>query len=358
MKFYTPVEIDELPVKLSPGEKVMTLGSCFSDSMASRLRDAGFDVCANPFGTLYNPASICSAVLRLDGGSAISTGGAPCGNQVITPRGAPLFYGADDCVKMGAGADLWCSFEHHTSFARATKEEFLEAANSALESACEFWKVCHKIVITLGTAFVWRHEVSDGSKNLLNAYISGNETKLHRILTILFCADYSKKVVSNCLKIPSKEFDYEMLKLDEISSLLDWLVSAHPDKEFIFTVSPIRHLGKVDARHPACGPASAFPQGAQANTLSKSALHLAVAETCAAHPSRACCFPAFEILCDELRDYRFYADDLVHPSSAAAGYIWERFVQAAVPAAAHEAVRANEKAARQSAHRPNLLGKH
>ena len=317
MKFYTPVEVSALPVGLTPGEKVMTLGSCFSDSMAGHLRDAGFDVCANPFGTLYNPASICSAVMRLDSGSR---------------------FVHEDCVRMGAGAGMICSFEHHTAMARRTESEFLEAANAALGETSAFWKVCRKIIISLGTSFVWRHKVPENGSFNINDCISGDKTELCSVLTILLGTNNHNKVVSNCLKIPEKEFSHEMLKYDEISSLLNWLVTAHPDKEFIFTVSPIRHLA----------------QGAWQNSLSKSALQLGVADVCANHPGRACSFPAYEILCDELRDYRFYADDLVHPSGVAIDYIWEKFCDAAIPSDQIETVRQNEKAARRAAHRPIL----
>lgn len=278
IKLSTPVITTSLPVQLSLGDSIMVLGSCFADSIGSRLSAAGFNVCVNPFGTLYNPVSICNSVARLASGQPFT---------------------AANCVEMGAGAGLVCSWSHHTSFARPTAEEFLQHANDSLAKASEFWKSANKVLITLGTAMVWKL-VSSGD------------------------------VVSNCLKRPAAEFSHEMLGVQQVGMLLQMLVEGNPDKEFIFTVSPIRHLG----------------DGAHANTLSKATLHLALGRL------PVCYFPAYEILLDELRDYRYFAEDLVHPSKLAEDIIWERFVAAAVVPGDRSQLALNEKAARHSAHRP------
>lgn len=281
MKLFTEVKNDQIGVRISLGEKVTVLGSCFADNIGARLADAGFDVCINPFGTLYNPASILSAMRRLESGE---------------------HFGPADCVEMGAGAGLICSFNHHTSFARPSAGEFLDVANARLDEASAFWKSCDKVIISLGTAFVWERRDGGG-------------------------------IVCNCLKRPAAEFTHRMLTLDETASLLRQMAGS--GKQFIFTVSPIRHLG----------------DGAHANTLSKSTLHLAIEKAAQTQGTCAAYFPAYEIMEDELRDYRFYAEDLVHPSPAAVGFIWEKFLEAAVPASDLEAVRANEKASRHARHR-------
>ena len=260
MKLSTPVIISRLPVQLGLSDRVTVLGSCFADSMGRALADGGFDVMVNPFGTLYNPVSIANSVARLD-------------------HGIP--FSGNDCVQMGAGAGLICSWWHHTSFARATEEEFLGNANSALEHAAAFWKDCNKVIVTLGTAMVWKL-VSNG------------------------------EVVSNCLKRPAAEFSHEMLPPGTVSAVLQRLVESHPDKEFIFTVSPIRHLS----------------DGAQGNSVSKAVLTLACDALCERFKERVCYFPSYEIMLDELRDYRFYAEDMVHPSAQAALYIADRFIDA------------------------------
>jgi len=282
LKLQTRVEFACSPVRLSYSDRIVLLGSCFADNMGTRMRDAGFDVCANPFGTLYNLVSLCRAAERLESG---------------TP------FTAADCVEMGAGAGLVCSFHHHTSFARSTPEEFLEAANASLAEAHGHWRSAGLVIITLGTSYCFRH-VESGL------------------------------VVSNCLKRPGGEFVREMLPAGESASLLRGLVSRFPDKRFILTVSPIRHLG----------------DGAHANQLSKSALLLAADSV--TDGERVVYFPAYEIVMDELRDYRFYAEDMVHPSSQAADYIWERFCDFALPDSERQTLEDNLKAARQRRHRP------
>ena len=285
MKLITPVSIDALPFTVTPGNRIMILGSCFADSVGARMAAAGFDVCINPFGTLYNPASTAAAVGRLVSGRKFTS---------------------DECVEMGAGAGKICSFSHHTSFARSSAEEFLENANASLSEAAAFWEACDTVIVTLGTAMVWRHQPGD-------------------------------RVVSNCLKRPAGEFTHSMLSVAEVTGFIQEILRSAPGKRFIFTVSPIRHMS----------------QGAHVNTLSKATLHIGLDEALK-DESAACYFPAFELLCDEMRDYRFYAEDLVHPSATAVEYVWEKFTDAAVPAEFRQWMHENEKAARQAAHR-NIL---
>ena len=132
MKLQTPVADEPCKVGISYEDKIMMLGSCFTDNIGRQLVDYGFDVCVNPFGTLYNPVSILRSVERLISG---------------TP------FTAEDCVQIGAGDTRWCSFSHHTSFARASCEEFLEHANMALKAAHEHFLSCSKVIITLGTSW-------------------------------------------------------------------------------------------------------------------------------------------------------------------------------------------------------------
>lgn len=285
MKLTTPVNIVPLPVKIGLDEKIMVLGSCFADSVGTRMMAAGFDVCINPFGTLYNPASIAAAVKRLTGCEA---------------------FAESDCVGMGAGAGRICTFFHHTSFARKSAAEFLENANARLREAHDFWMNCRKVIITFGTAMVWRHLPED-------------------------------IVVGNCLKRPASEFEHSMLSISEVTGLTGQIIEACAGREIIFTVSPIRHLS----------------QGAHNNTLSKATLHLGLENAFEGHAG-ACYFPAFEILEDELRDYRFYADDLVHPSKLAVDIIWAKFLEAAVPSEMYQRIQANEKDFQREAHH-NIL---
>ena len=279
MKLQTPVADMPCKVGISYKDKIMMLGSCFSDNIGSRLKNYGFDVCVNPFGTLYNPASILSSVRRMLAGTAFS---------------------AEDCVEIGAGDSRTCSFCHHTSFARASQTEFIGNANARLAEASEFFRECNKVIITLGTSWCYRHVDKD-------------------------------MIVSNCLKRPAKEFAREFLRASQTASMLREIMELCPDKQFIFTVSPIRH----------------FKDGAHGNQLSKASLLLGIEEVLGATTDY---FPAYEIVMDELRDYRFYAEDMCHPTQQAADYICERFLEWALPAEEHDTLKENIRAFRHGCH--------
>lgn len=291
MKLFTDIPCEKI-TEISLSDKICVLGSCFADEIGSRMEAAGFDVLRNPFGTLYNPASIAAAVARLDSAEPFT---------------------AADCVEMGAGAGRIGSFSHHTSFARPTAEEFLAHANARLKEDAARWRACNQVILTLGTAWVWRALERPG-----------------------------QPVVANCLKRPAREFSHKLLSVEACAELLRGIVEAHPDKQFLLTVSPIRHLGA----------------GARANTISKSILHLAV--ECVSQPAdgrrsgSVSYFPAYEILMDELRDYRFYAEDLVHPSPVAVQIVWERFLDACTVPAERERILAAERASRAANHRSLL----
>ena len=279
MKLQTPVADAKCNVGISYKDKIMMLGSCFTDNIGAQLRNYGFDVCVNPFGTLYNPASVAASVRRMLSGEGFAEG---------------------DCVEIGAGDMRICSFSHHTSFARASRGEFLENANRSLQEACEFFRECNKVIITLGTSWCYRHQ----EKGM---------------------------IVSNCLKRNPNEFERMLLRADETARLLKEVMELCPDKEFIFTVSPIRH----------------FKDGAHGNQLSKAALLLGINEVMG---QRCDYFPSYEIMMDELRDYRFYAEDMCHPSSQAVGYIGERFLNWALQPGEQELLKENIARYRHSQH--------
>ncbi len=284
MKLQTPVVFPPSRIPVTPDDRVMVVGSCFADQIGLRMVRAGFQACVNPFGTLYNPISVANALTRLS-------------------EGRP--FTESECVEMGAGAGLVCSFSHHTSFARPDAEAFLAVANASLEDAAAFWRDCNKVILTLGTVFCYVH---DGV------------------------------VAANCLKRPSSEFERFEMTLEQVQAILRKIVLSCPDKEFLFTVSPIRHLS----------------DGAHMNQVSKSTLLLGV-DALLRDPrvgQRCEYFPAYEIVLDEMRDYRFYAEDMVHPTAQAADYIWERFMDFAVPAEYRSRITEAEKAWRASQHRP------
>lgn len=290
LKLQTPVADGKCKVGISYEDRIMMLGSCFSDSIGRQLADFGFNVCVNPFGTLYNPISILQSIEML---------------------ASERMFGPEDCVQIGAGDERWCSFSHHTSFARESQEDFLDNANRVLTAAREYFASCSKIIITLGTAWCFRNTAS-GS------------------------------VVSNCLKRPAAEFVRERLSSAEVTDALRKIAALCGSRQLIFTVSPIRH----------------FKDGAHGNQISKSALLLGIDDfliSCPVDLSMdpyypADYFPAYEIMMDELRDYRFYAEDMCHPSQQAVDYIRERFLAWALPSSETSRLEENIRAFKHSCH--------
>ena len=175
--------------------------------------------------------------------------------------------------------DLYTTFFHHSRFSHPDKNIFLQQANEQLRQGAEALRQAECMIVTLGTSWVYRHRESG-------------------------------QVVNNCHKIPAVQFDRFLLTVDEVVAALQPLIASLP-VQWIFTVSPIRH----------------WKDGAHGNQLSKSTLLLAI-EKMQRQNKNAHYFPAYEIMMDELRDYRFYADDMLHPSPQAVEYIWERFAAA------------------------------
>ena len=284
MKLTTPVTIEPLEQKLGFGDKFLFMGSCFADSVGELMTESGFDTTLNPFGVLYNPASLAHSFERL---------------RTRTP-----FTAADVVASEG----LYTSFYHHSRFNRETPEQFLKDANEALKVAAEKFQEASVCVVTLGTSWVFRHIERD-------------------------------LIVSNCHKIPAREFVRERLSKGDCTRYLSEIVAAHPDKLWIYTVSPIRYM--------------AF--GAHGNQLSKAALLLAI-DALQERFGNVAYFPAYEIMMDELRDYRFYEENLTHPSHQAVEYIYECFRQFAIDPACEERIAAARRAARASRHRKFQFG--
>jgi len=318
MKTSTPVVIADMKTKLTKEDRILVLGSCFATNVGEKLLESGYDVCINPFGTLFNPASVASSLLRL---------------ASATP------FTEADCVRMGAGSDLWCSFSHYTKFARPTKEEFLENANRALSDAASFFRTCTAVIITFGTSFVFEYVPG---VPCASCDVSLCETPPEGPLPLMVprsrgcsqqacdaCGPSSrasacrtaqspdahgtpgtaKFIVSNCLKRPAKEFNRYMMSREEIVGMWEPLMSGLlTDRKVLFTVSPIRHMA----------------DGAHGNQLSKATLLMAEDELVGRY-GNAEYFPSYEIVLDELRDYSWFAEDLVHPSPQAIETIWARF---------------------------------
>ena len=255
--FQTKIDIPVSEITISYDDCIMTVGSCFAENIGNKLKDVYFDTDINPFGVLYNPVSIKNSLELL------------LQNNPFTP---------EDIFE---NKSLWQSFAHSSRFTGLSEVECLNNINSRLISSVYFLQKTNVLMITFGTARVFREKKSG-------------------------------RVVSNCHKLPSTDFERCILTENEIvtdyTDLLVTLQSLCPDLNIIFSVSPIRH----------------WKDGAHENNISKSILLMAIDELQKQHKN-VHYFPAYEILLDELRDYRFYAPDMLHPSEVAVDYIWSRF---------------------------------
>lgn len=259
MKLQTIVDIKPSEWKIGYEDKILMLGSCFSDEIGEQMKQRYLSVTCNPFGTLYNPLSIAQAINY---------------KSSIINHQLPLVE----------HEGMWHSMAHHGSFSRPTKEEAEEAVKASIETMQKALEEATVVIVTFGTA--WVYEMKD------SAWLSGSG---------------ASPVVGNCHKLPEKCFTRRRLTVEEIVAAWKPILEQYKDKHWLFTVSPIRHI----------------KDGLHENQLSKATLLQALDKMV---NGKLHYFPSYEIMLDELRDYRFYADDLVHPSSMAVNYIWERFV--------------------------------
>ncbi|MFO7939125.1 MAG: GSCFA domain-containing protein [Bacteroidales bacterium] len=262
------------------------LGSCFTEHIGGAMQAHKFPVVVNPFGVLYNPASIAGVVKRL-----------------LQNRPFEL----SDLYNY---QERYLSFLHDTSFSSTNPAVTLERMNTSYSQARKQLERADYLFFTFGTARVFEHRSSG-------------------------------QIVSNCHKIPAREFYRRLLSVDDIvnqwQELLDTLWEQHPARHIIFTVSPVRH----------------WKDGAVGNQYSKAILHCAIHQL-VEQDDRLHYFPSYEIMMDDLRDYRFYADDMIHPSEMAVNYIWEFFQDTYFKASIKQLVQRIQKVRKAYQHR--ILG--
>lgn len=271
--------------RLAYGDELISLGSCFSEHIGAYLRTSGHHISVNPFGAVYNPASIAEALGRLLAGRA---------------------YQADELIEYGG---LVHSSMHHGAYSALTHEDCLRRINEDYLPAVERLKKLKYLLITWGSAWIYE-EVTTGA------------------------------VVSNCHKRPSRDFVRRLWSVDELVErvlpVLTTLLADNEDLQIITTISPIRHLG----------------DGAHGNQLSKATLLLMDEKLRQELGERYVYYPAYEIMLDELRDYRFYAEDMAHPSTTAQTIIAEGFSQWLMTAEANALATEVRRLKAQESHRP------
>lgn len=263
MDFRLELTVKPLPRRINIRHHVALVGSCFTDHMGSRLRSMKIPVLENPNGILFNPVSIQQAV-----------------QSWIEHR----TYTADDLFFAN---DCWTSWDFHGQFSHPDQEVCLNGINASIAQAHQFLQQADWLILTLGSAFLYQ----------LNSDTLGGTLG---------------QVAANCHKVPANHFVHRLATLQEINASLEKLISQvrafNPSIRILFTISPVRH----------------YREGLVENNRSKGTLHLAVAQMQNQFDD-VFYFPAYELIIDDLRDYRFYAEDMVHPNYAATRYIWEKF---------------------------------
>ncbi|WP_281309725.1 GSCFA domain-containing protein [Flavobacterium flavigenum] len=258
MQFRTQIPISKRDSLIDYNSRILSVGSCFAENMASKFDYFKFQNQTNPFGIIFNPVSIEKLFRRI------------CEQKLFEEKDV-FFHN-----------ERWHCFDVHSDLSNSDREELLETLNKTITETHKWLKETTHLIITYGTSWVYKYIQSD-------------------------------QIVANCHKVPQKQFTKELLDIEiikkSIQSTIVLIQNLNPDINFIFTVSPVRHI----------------KDGFVENQLSKSHLFTALHKTINYQRSAISYFPSYEIMMDELRDYRFYAEDMLHPNQIAIDYIWKLF---------------------------------
>jgi hypothetical protein len=284
--FRTEIHPLPSPIKLNLSEKILTVGSCFSDSIGKELVENKFTVAVNPFGSNYNPHSIHKS-LRY----AIH-------NQVVP----------DHTYVENKGVQS--NYDFHSNFAALDKQAVIRSIKEVIGATHYFLKDAQWIFITYGTAWVYeRKDTGD--------------------------------IVANCHKVPAGNFNKLLLSqkkvLESFKEFYTELKAFNPTCKIILTVSPVRHIKDT----------------LQLNSVSKSVLRLACQTITEAHAD-VFYFPSYEIMMDDLRDYRFYKSDMIHPSKEAERYIFSKFSETYFDESTHQFLKQWQPLRQALKHKPFL----
>lgn len=260
MQFRTQIPISKSNNPIDYNSKILSVGSCFVENMAQKFDYFKFQNETNPFGIIFNPVSIEKLFSRV------------CNEDVFTEK--DIFF----------HNERWHSFEVHSDLSNANRQELLETLNKAITETNKQIKKATHIIVTFGTSWIYRNIEST-------------------------------EIAANCHKVPQKQFSKELLSVEviqkSIQNTIDLIQTLNPNINFIFTISPVRHI----------------KDGFVENQLSKSHLFTALHSALNTEHLKLNTeyFPSYEIMMDELRDYRFYKEDMLHPNQIAIDYIWKLF---------------------------------
>lgn len=287
MNFTTRIPIAQSNHPIDYNSRVVCLGSCFAVNIGQKFDYFKFRNVTNPFGILFSPTALEKCI-----GFAV--------NQHVFTEAGIFFHN-----------ERWHCFNAHSDLSHPDKIVLLNNLNTAVTMAHDALQSATHIIITLGTAWVYRHLETNS-------------------------------FVANCHKVPQKEFSKQLLSVAEIKTslqnILSLIAQINPQAQVTFTVSPVRHI----------------KDGFTENQWSKSNLISGLQETLnTEHRTlNTGYFPSYEIMMDELRDYRFYAEDMIHPSQTAIDYIWQRFTAACISPEAYPTMQLADSIQKALQHRP------
>lgn len=268
MKFHFEFDIKKLQQPIHHQQKLLLMGSCFTENIGGKLRKHKFTVLENPNGILFNPVSVAEAVtMYID-------------DQQISPS---------DIFQYN---ETWHSWKHHSRFSGITDQACVQKINASTSNAHAYLKEAAHLFITLGSA--WIYTLTEHAANAITGSVAANNHKA-----------------------PANWFAKRLMSVEEtmdiLETMLQKLLLFNPGLHIIFTISPVRHLR----------------EGVIENNRSKAVLIQAVHQLIE-KTDLIYYFPAYELVIDDLRDYRFYAEDLVHPNYQATQYVWEKFTAACI----------------------------
>ncbi len=284
MNFFSNIDIKPLPQSISYKDKILLMGSCFTEHIGNNLHDLKFNVLQNPNGILFETASVCSSL-----------------NHYLDNKQ----YKAEELQQLN---ELWFSWDHHSRFSNPNPTLALKGINESQQQAHTYIKEADWLIITLGSSFVYRLKESNS-------------------------------FVANCHKAPGTWFEKYLITISEQIELLDntihRLFYSNPKLKIIFTISPVRHLrdGVVD------------------NNRSKARL-IETVHHLVNKFDRLYYFPAYELVIDVLRDYRFYDIDLAHPNYAATQFVMEHFAEFAFDKATQDLMKEIKQLVTARNHKP------
>jgi hypothetical protein len=293
MEFQLPISLPPLPVPIRYGDKLLLTGSCFTEHIGNALGEWKFDVLQNPNGILFDPASVASSLI-----------------SYIQPR----VYGEADLFYLN---EVWQSWQHHGAFSHIDRAAGLAGINASQQRAHAFLKEADWLIITLGSAFSYRL-AEPGNVSGWGA---------------------AGTAVANCHRAPAQAFHKHLMSIEEIHAAFDsclyQLSLFNPKLKVLFTISPVRHIR----------------DGVVENNRSKARLIEAVHHLVNKF-DRIWYFPAYELVIDVLRDYRFYDVDMVHPNYPATQFVLGKFVQQCLDAGARELLEEVKKMVIARKHKP------